>query len=414
MKSGVLRMAPLLLWLGACPTPPRPAGPQPGNAPDGSAPTGTSDAGATASTSPGVAVNCRPARNEPIAVEAGRLRRCVIDVGSRNVKLVVSSMADGDPRSLAGARICRTRLQLGEKTYDQKAQAARPLLPADAETLGNLLSDYIATCKQDGGEIVGAIATEWARRATNIDEIRSTVSARSGVTLQVLSREDEARYGYLAATRGAPGKTVLDFGSRSLQISYWPRGTPSPVAASVPLGIDEVGDRFFGKREFKKYAAARAAFVTAVRSELAPHIVAIRRAIRASTISPELFSLAENGDIPLALGGKLWKGSKGVDEATYSSLVKARTPSPNADYGPVTAVIPAKELTTFAKSLESNTALFDELRSERIKRIYGYKMLAVPALVAALAEDLKLEDLVLVPQEMPDGLLIEKLRVTAK
>jgi hypothetical protein len=226
----------------------------------------------------------------------------------------------------------------------------------------------------------------------------------------VLSRDDEARYGYLAATRGAPGKTVLDFGSRSLQVSYWPRGANAPLTASVPLGIDEVGDRFFGKKEFHRYAAARAAFVTAVRSELAPHIVAIRRAIRASTVSPELFSLAENGDIPLALGGKLWKATKGVDEATYAGLIKARTPSPNPEYGPVTAVIPIRELTTFAKSLESNTALFDELRSDRIKRVYGYKMLAVPALVAALAEDLKLEELVLVPQEMPDGLMVEKLR----
>jgi hypothetical protein len=418
-KSGILRVAPLVWLVGACRLLQPPQAPQPAaNAADGGAPSATPTDGAVASApataAPTVPVNCRPDRAQAISVAAGRLRRCVIDVGSRNVKLVESSMEDDDPRSLAGERICRSRLQLGEKTFDQKAQAARPLAPADATALGKLLADYAALCKQDGGELVGAIATEWARRATNADEVRTTVRAGSGVDMKVLSREDEARYGYLAATRGAPGKTVLDFGSRSLQVSYWPRGAAAPITASVPLGIDEAGDRFFGKREYRKYAAARAAFVTALRSELAPHIVAIRRAIRASTVSPELFSLAENGDIPLALGGKLWKGTKGVDEATYASLIKARTPSPNAEYGPVTAVIPVKELTTFAKSLESNTALFDELRSDRIKRVYGYKMLAVPALVAALAEDLKLEELVLVPQEMPDGLLVEKLRAGTK
>jgi hypothetical protein len=421
--SGILRLVPLLWLIGACRLLQGPPASQPTTTPDdGGAPIANAapspaavDGGAVAATAPApVPVNCRPDRAQPITVAAGRLRRCVIDVGSRNVKLVVSSMAEDDPRSLQGERICRSRLQLGEKTFDQKAQAARPLSPADAEGLGKLLSDYAALCKQDGGELVGAIATEWARRATNADEVRTSVQAKSGVSMQILGREDEARYGYLAATRGAPGKTVLDFGSRSLQISYWPRGAAAPITSSVPLGIDEAGDRFFGKKEYRRYASARAAFVTAVRSELAPHIVAIRRAIRASTVSPELFSLAENGDIPLAIAGKLWHANKGIDEAAYGALIKARTPTPNAEYGPVTAVIPPRELTTFAKSLESNNALYDELRSDRIKRIYGYKMLAVPALVAALAEDLKLEELVLVPQEMPDGLMIEKLRTAAK
>jgi hypothetical protein len=400
-----------------------PEAPRPAAAPtDGGADSGPAspeDGGASASTAPAAPaapVSCRPDRGEALAAEAGRQRRCVIDVGSRNVKLVVASMAEDDPRSLATQRFCRARLQLGEKTFDQKAQAARPLAAPDQAALGKLLADYAALCKQDGGELVAAIATEWARRATNQEELRTNVGAAGGVPLRVLSREDEARYGYLAATRGAPGKTVLDFGSRSLQISYWPRGAAAPLTSSIPLGIDEAGDRFFGKKDFRRYGAARDAFITAVRSELAPHIVAIRRAIRSSTLSPELFSLAENGDLPLALEGKLWKPrtKKGIDEPAYASLIRARTPTPNADYGPVTAVIPVRDFAAFAKNLDNDKALFEELRSDKVKRIYGYKLLAVPALFAALAEDLKLEDVVLVPQEMPEGLLVEKLRESGK
>ena len=353
-------------------------------------------------------MSCRPERAEPIKVAAGRARHCVIDVGSRNVKLVVASMEE-DPRSIKSERLCRSRRQLGEKTFDQKAQAARPLSSEDQQALARLLAEYAAMCKQDGGELSGAIATEWARRATNGKEILEAVKG-AGVDLHILSREDEARYGYLAATRGAPGKLVLDFGSRSLQLSYWPRGASAPSTASIPLGIDEAGDRFFGKKDFRKFVTARDAFVTSLRSELAPHIAAIRRAMRASTLSPQLFSLAENGDIPLALDGKLWSGSKGVDEATYSSLVKGRPASPTPEYGPVTVVLPPRELTAFARKLEGDPKLFEELRSDRLKRIYGYKMMAFPALVAALAEDLKLEEVVLVPQEMPEGLLVAKLR----
>jgi len=395
MKSA-LRVVLLLfveVSLGACRAIPGPEAPQPSPAPDGGA----------------APVSCRPERNEPIKVGAGK-RQCVIDVGSRNVKLVVASMADEDPRSIKSERLCRSRRQLGEKTFDQKARASRPLSPEDEEALAKLLGDYAALCKQDGGALAGAVATEWARRASNGKEIVEAMKG-AGVDLHILSREDEARYGYLAATRGAPGKIVLDFGSRSLQLSYWPRGEKAPATASVPLGIDEAGDRFFGKKDdFRKYAPARDAFVTAVRSELAPHIAAIRRASRASTLSPQLFSLAENGDVPLALDGKLWTGSKGVDEATYAGLVKGRPASPTPEYGPVTVVLPPRELAAFAKKLEGDNKLFEELRSDRTKRIYGYKMLAFPALVAALAEDLKLEEVVMVPQEMPEGLLVEKAR----
>lgn len=416
MKSaiGLTPLAALLLSItGAC-VPRQPTEvPRPVAAAEAGA--GEVEPGATTAAAPAPSgpppVNCRPERGEAIEVAAGRLRRCVIDVGSRNVKLLVASLQEDDPRSLTGERLCRSRLQLGEKTFDQTAQAARPLAPADLQGLVKLLGDYVALCKQDGGELTGAVATEWARRATNADEIRQAVAA-AGVTLQVLSREDEARFGYLAATRGAPGKIVLDFGSRSLQLSYWPRGAANPVAASLPLGIDEAGDRFFGKPDFKKYAAARAAFVSAVRTGLAPQIAGIRRGLRASTLAPQLFSLAENGDVPLALAGKLWStdARSGVDEASYAAQVKAHPVKRTAEFGPVTAELPPREFVAFARLLEANPALFDELRSERLKRIYGYKMLAVPALVAALAEDLRLDEVVLVPQEMPEGLIIDRLR----
>jgi hypothetical protein len=410
MKSGP-RLILLLLSVSACRIHPPPESVRGVPAPDGA------DAGKRAAAAgPPLAaapVSCRPERDQPIAAEPKRARRCVIDVGSRNVKLVVASTEGDDPRSIRGERLCRSRLQLGEKTFDQKARAARPLSPADQETLGKLLGDYRALCQQDGGELIAAVATEWARRATNAGEIRTNLRAARGVGLEVLSRDDEARFGYLAATRGAPGKTVLDFGSRSLQISYWPRGAPAPSTASAPLGIDEAGDRFFGKKEYRRYAAARAAFVTAVRTELAPHIAGLRRAMRAGTLTPELFSLAENGDIPLALAGKLWDAKQTVDEPTYAGLVKAHATTANPRYGVVTAVISVHELTAFAKQLESNPALFEELRSDRVKRIYGYKMLAVPALVLALADDLGLREVVLVPQEMPEGVLVEKLRGAA-
>jgi hypothetical protein len=371
-----------------------------------------SAAPAPVASRPAAPVACRPERDQPLATDPQRQRRCVIDVGSRNVKLVVTAVKGNDPLSLTGERVCRSRLQLGEKTFDQKAQSGRPLGSADQDALARLLSDYAALCRRDGGELVGAIATEWARRATNPEEIRRTLSAGGGVDLAILSRDREGRLGYLAATRGVRGKMVLDLGSRSFQLSYWPRGAAEPEAASLPLGIDEAGDRFFGKREHRDYAAARAAFVAAFRAGLGATLPRIRAAVRSGVLAPELFSLGENGDMPLALEGRLWELAthRGVDEPGYSALLKARPPIASATFGTVTAVVSARELAALARTLEHDPALFDELRSDRVKRIYGYKMLAVPAVVGALAEDLGIETVVLVPQEMPDGLIIDNLR----
>jgi hypothetical protein len=329
-----------------------------------------------------------------------------MDVGSRNVKLIVASLAG---HTLSGERVCRSRLQLGEKTFDQKTQTARALAPPDQEALAHLLSDYAALCARDGGQVMGAVATEWARRASNPDEIRATVKARSGIDVDILSRERESRFGYLAATRGARGKLVLDFGSRSVQLTFWPRGAAAPEAASLPLGIDEAGDRFFSSAA--SYREARAAYVAALRTGLSTTLAHARAALHAGTLAPELFSLAENGDIPLALDGKLWDAAlHGVDEPAYAALLKARPAGTDRKFGTVTAVLPAREVLAFGRRIEDSAALFAELRSDRIKRIYGYKMLAVPAVVGALSEALGVKTVVLVPQEMPDGVIIDQLK----
>ena len=75
-------------------------------------------------------------------------------------------------------------------------------------------------------------------------------------------------------------------------------------------------------------------------------------------------------------------------------------------HGRVTAVLPARQLGALAALLTRDRALFDSLRSERLRRVYGNKMLVFPTLIALLEQELGLRTLVLVPQEMADGYLI--------
>ena len=356
-------------------------------------------------------LTCRPDLTDAVPAAAGQQIRCVIDVGSRNVKLVVAAVNPGEAGSLRNLRQCRTRLQLGDKSFDPATGRGRPLPRGEQDRLVEIIQAYRQRCDLDGGQLVGAIATEWARRASNAGEVVQQVGSRSGVHMAVVSREDEARYGYLSGTRGKPGKRVLDFGSRSLQLSFWARDSQAPEVVSVPLGIDEAGDRFFGGKEVDGYQDGQRAAAAALRSALRPSLARARAALRRKALEPELHSLGENGDLALAASGKLWPGRPPatVDEAGYAADVKRMQPHQDDTHGRVMAVLQARQLAGLAGLLSRDRALFDSLRSERLRRVYGNKMLVFPTLIALLEQELGLRTLVLVPQEMADGYLIASL-----
>jgi hypothetical protein len=385
--NGTTRRTTLLLMLvaGRALAAPEPAGP---------------DAEAT--------TTCRPAADVPVKPAPGRRTQCVIDIGSRNVKLVVASVEGNDPRSIIDERQCQTRLRLGDKTFDPVARAGRPLGPADRDALAVVVSRYVARCGSDGGKISGALATEWARRATNIADIRGAVLARTGIEMEVLAGDREGRYGYHAATRGARGKLVVDFGSRSVQLSYWPQGAPGPSAIALPLGIDEAGDRFFGKPQHHDYRSARTAFQAAVRGGARRFLEKVRADIKRDPHA-EIFSLAENGDVALATAGQLWPRRQAVTVEEYGVAVRAVQRKADPGYGPITGALAARELDSLVAQIDKDRSLFEALRGDQVNRTYGYKMLAFPALITMLARELGVRTVVLVPQEMADGLIVDRM-----
>jgi hypothetical protein len=360
---------------------------------------------------PTAAMTCRPEPARPVTVEPGRSIHCAIDVGSRNVKLVVGSVLDGQPASLQNERQCRVRLQLADRTFDAKTGTPRALSPADQTALATLFRAYRKQCETDGGRLHGAVATEWARRAPNGQEVKRHLEEETGVRMDVLDRAAEVRYGYLAATRGLRGRMVLDFGSRSLQLAFWPRGVPAPEGVSAQLGIDEAGDRFFAPAAARTYAEGRKALEPVLRAALAPVLTSARASLKKKTLAPELVSLGENGDLALALAGKLWSGSpaRPVTESGYAAAVKSWSMQSDPRYGKVSAVLTAAPVRTIERALEQNPILFDELRSTTLKRVYGNKLLVFPVLARLLEQELGITTIVLVPQEMADGFLIDRL-----
>lgn len=95
-----------------------------------------------------------------------------------------------------------------------------------------------------------AFATEAVRKANNKDEFLEIVKQNTGLTVDVISGDEEAEIGYLGATYNIFGKaTVIDLGGASCEIAYGENGKIK-YKRSFPFGCvtmtDAFGDDLFG------------------------------------------------------------------------------------------------------------------------------------------------------------------------
>ena len=141
-------------------------------------------------------------------------RLAVIDLGSNSFRLVVFTAGDGwwkrtdeiyEPVRIGEGLIANGRL--GE------APMERALATLDV---------FSHFCRASGlrGEAVDAVATSAIRDAANAEAFLARARSLSGLPIRVLSREQEARYGYLAAVSSTTLSEgcVLDLGGGSMQL----------------------------------------------------------------------------------------------------------------------------------------------------------------------------------------------------
>jgi exopolyphosphatase/guanosine-5'-triphosphate,3'-diphosphate pyrophosphatase len=100
--------------------------------------------------------------------------------------------------------------------------------------------------RRAGAEAITAVGTAGLRSAPNAAEFIAAVQARCGVTVEVISGEEEARLAYLAATSGRDTSgtlVVFDTGGGSSQFTF---GDPRHVSErfSVDVGAVRFTERF--------------------------------------------------------------------------------------------------------------------------------------------------------------------------
>lgn len=170
------------------------------------------------------------------------VRLGVLDVGSNTVHLLVVDAHRG--AAPVPARSEKTVLRLAEQITK-----SGDLSRTGADELVNAVDAAKASSIRLGCDELMSFATSAVREADNSSKVLQRVADETGVTLEVLSGDEEAKLTFLAARRwygwSAGRLLVLDIGGGSLEIASGIDEDPD-FASSLPLGAGRVTRTRFG------------------------------------------------------------------------------------------------------------------------------------------------------------------------
>jgi exopolyphosphatase / guanosine-5'-triphosphate,3'-diphosphate pyrophosphatase len=164
----------------------------------------------------------------------------VVDVGTNSVKFQLAERRDDGSWRAVADRAEVTRLGEGLHETDALSEAAME------RTLA-AIAGMADEARGAGAEAIAAVGTAGLRRASNGAGFVAAVEERSGVRIDVISGEDEARLAYLAAVSALelpPGELVVfDTGGGSSQFTFG-HGTHVDEHVSVEVGAVRFAERF--------------------------------------------------------------------------------------------------------------------------------------------------------------------------
>jgi exopolyphosphatase / guanosine-5'-triphosphate,3'-diphosphate pyrophosphatase len=159
----------------------------------------------------------------------------LVDLGSNSVRLMLVRIVPG-----VGYRVVRD-----ERAQTRLGSGGDGLLAREAvERTVDAVVRFLRGARRFGPLRVLAVATAAVRDAANAAELLDRLRLAAEVEVEVLSADQEARLGALAARASLQLReaTVVDLGGCSLQISRIADGEPMAVG-SVPLGAVRMTER---------------------------------------------------------------------------------------------------------------------------------------------------------------------------
>lgn len=169
-------------------------------------------------------------------------RIAIIDIGSNSVRLVVyERTANGAHRVVDGSkRSARLSGQIDE------GGALRE------EAVGDLIDTlllFARICSHHGTGSIRAVATAAIRNASNRDAILGRIQAETGLTIELLSGEEEAAYGFLGMINSLNVRDgyLIDIGGGSTELSLF-RDRKLIHSVSFPFGCVNLDGKYGGKQ----------------------------------------------------------------------------------------------------------------------------------------------------------------------
>jgi len=169
------------------------------------------------------------------------MRLGVLDIGSNTGHLLVVDAHGGAAPLPAFSH--KQPLRLAEHLDDAGA-----VTQAGIDALTAFCASALVVAEDKGCEEMLGFATSAVRESVNSDAVLEHVRSHTGVQLEVLSGEDEARLTFLAVRRwfgwSAGRLAVFDIGGGSLEIAGGKDEAPE-VAWSLPLGAARLARQWF-------------------------------------------------------------------------------------------------------------------------------------------------------------------------
>jgi exopolyphosphatase/guanosine-5'-triphosphate,3'-diphosphate pyrophosphatase len=185
-------------------------------------------------------VNTSYPRGLAALVDGAPNRYAVLDVGTNSIKFHVAEQASGGRWRTVADRAEITRLGEGLAEANRIGDAA-------LERAVAAIKGMVDEARAQGVLAIVAVGTAGLRIASNRDEIVVAIEQRTGVHIEVISGEDEARLAYLAAKSSldlASGSLVVfDTGGGSSQFTFG-RGNDVEERFSVDVGAVRYTERF--------------------------------------------------------------------------------------------------------------------------------------------------------------------------
>jgi len=156
----------------------------------------------------------------------------VLDVGSNTVHLLLVDAHYGAAPIPASKH--KTQMRLAEH-IDSEGNIDRSLI----DSLVGFIEEGQELAEEQGATEIIAFATSAIRGAGNGDDVIDEINTRTGISIEVLSGDDEARLTFLAVRRwfgwSSDRILLMDIGGGSLELAIGADEEPE-VAVSLPLG----------------------------------------------------------------------------------------------------------------------------------------------------------------------------------